>query len=308
MPTMPCCGLCRHRLFALSTDPVGLLLTCAKVVATGSAAKARHLMCFRALLSGSLPTTPPPPAQPTGGNRPQGPPRDAHRPGPTHNCFFVPLLHAAAGRVAPQAVHGWEADTRYGVSFRAVFAAFHRAQSVPPPAIVMLCIYCSYLPPTGGQCISPKPSCPTRSRPMPWCISRQLHTCVNSTLEWPGFGQPQPAGAPPPHPLDQLARKVIQSVHLQFLRAIKPLSPCAGHGSSPIFRPAMPRGSTNWPRVGPGQSTPPQPSVPSRGRAAIAISHRCPSNRKLPVRPFRPSGGGSCGCSCLACCFTVPAA
>ena len=29
---------------------------------------------------------------------------------------------------------------------------------------------------------------------------------------------------------------------------------------------------------------------------------------KLPVRPFRPSRRGSCGCSCLACCFTVPAA
>ncbi|CAE7215607.1 unnamed protein product, partial [Symbiodinium sp. CCMP2456] len=55
---------------------------------------------------------------------------------PTHSWIFVPLLHAAVGRLHPDALQAWESSPRYGALWSRVLANLRLAGSVPPASIV----------------------------------------------------------------------------------------------------------------------------------------------------------------------------
>ena len=66
----------------------------------------------------------------------RGPPPPGTPPGLTHSWIFVPLLHAAVGRLHPDALQAWETDSHYGALWSRALANLRLAGSVPPASVV----------------------------------------------------------------------------------------------------------------------------------------------------------------------------
>ena len=65
----------------------------------------------------------------------QGPPRGLNN-GRTHSWLFVPLLHAAVGRLHPAAVAAWQAHAVYAPLWQRALDALRQAPPVQPAALV----------------------------------------------------------------------------------------------------------------------------------------------------------------------------
>ena len=81
----------------------------------------------------------------------QGPPPPTAPLPPTHSWFFVPLLHAAARRLAPQAQRAWEADARFSVVWHRYLFLLQSAQPIRPDALVRALAVLQQLAAAGGQ-------------------------------------------------------------------------------------------------------------------------------------------------------------
>ena len=66
----------------------------------------------------------------------RGPPPPRTLPGPMHSWIFVPLLHAAVGRLHPDALRAWESDLQYGALWSRALANLRLAGFVPPASVV----------------------------------------------------------------------------------------------------------------------------------------------------------------------------
>ena len=66
----------------------------------------------------------------------RGPPPPGALPGPTHSWIFVPLLHAAVGRLHSDALQAWETNPHYGALWSRALANLRLAGSVPPASVV----------------------------------------------------------------------------------------------------------------------------------------------------------------------------
>ena len=66
----------------------------------------------------------------------QGPPSSLAAVGPTHSWLFVPLLHAAVGRLTADAGQHWASHTSLGTVWRRSLGALQAADPVPPLSVV----------------------------------------------------------------------------------------------------------------------------------------------------------------------------
>ena len=132
------------------------------------------------------PPTPPPPLRGLKGGAmlsgmQQGPPPPTAPLPPTHSWFFVPLLHAAARRLAPQTQRAWEADARFSVVWHRYLFLLQRAQPIRPDALVRALAVLQQLAASPAHlpkihlCMK-RPAC----LPLRWLTSRGLGICSPS--------------------------------------------------------------------------------------------------------------------------------
>ena len=62
--------------------------------------------------------------------------KHASHPGPTRSWIFVPLLHAAVGRLCPEALQAWQSDHRYGALWSRALSQLRSAGCALPASVV----------------------------------------------------------------------------------------------------------------------------------------------------------------------------
>ena len=177
MNTTRCCRTCQHRRCAPRTAPAGSHLTYANPVADGCVAADPPQKSFPALASAFHP---PRRLMLQHTLLPQHHPRSRHRSAPAHGCthswLFVPLLHAAVGRLHPAALTAWEAHALCAPLWQRGLATLLR--HVEPAALVhALHTCCMFL----------------------WGSERHLRCCV-TLLDFLATARPPLPMPPPPQP------------------------------------------------------------------------------------------------------------